>query len=40
MHGVLSLEVEGHFQTMGFNPALLYEAEINDLIASAVQPPP
>jgi AcrR family transcriptional regulator len=35
MHGVLSLEVEGHFQTMGFDPALLYEAEINDLIASA-----
>lgn len=40
MHGVLSLEVEGHFETMGFNPALLYEAEINDLIASAVQTPP
>ncbi|MEH1126529.1 TetR/AcrR family transcriptional regulator [Micromonospora sp. CPCC 206061] len=36
MHGVLSLEVEGHFETMGFNPALLYEAEINDLIESAV----
>ncbi|MCW6005059.1 TetR/AcrR family transcriptional regulator [Micromonospora sp. CPCC 205371] len=34
MHGVLSLEVEGHFQTMGFDPALLYEAEINDLIDS------
>lgn len=35
MHGVLSLEVEGHFTTMGFDPALLYEAEVDDLIRLA-----
>jgi AcrR family transcriptional regulator len=35
MHGVLSLEVEGQFTLMGFDPALLFEAEIEDLIRSA-----
>ncbi len=35
MHGVLSLEVEGHFALMGFDPALLYEAEIEDVIRTA-----
>ncbi|MEJ3746046.1 TetR/AcrR family transcriptional regulator [Actinomycetes bacterium KLBMP 9797] len=38
MHGVLSLEVEGHFTTMGFDPALLYEAEVDDLIRTASSP--
>jgi AcrR family transcriptional regulator len=35
MHGVVSLEVEGHFAPMGFDPRLLFEAEINSLIAEA-----
>jgi AcrR family transcriptional regulator len=35
MHGVISLEVEGHFTTMGFDPALLFEAEKEELIRSA-----
>jgi hypothetical protein len=28
MHGVLSLELAGHFAGMGFDPAELYEAEV------------
>ncbi|MET9493803.1 TetR/AcrR family transcriptional regulator [Streptomyces sp. NPDC006552] len=28
LHGVLSLEVAGHFTGMGFDPALLFEAEL------------
>jgi AcrR family transcriptional regulator len=35
MHGVVSLEIEGHFEYMGFDPGLLFEAEIEDLIAAA-----
>jgi AcrR family transcriptional regulator len=35
MHGVVSLEVEGHFGPMGFDPGLLFEAEIESLIAEA-----
>jgi hypothetical protein len=35
MHGVVSLEVEGHFAPMGFDPGLLFEAEIESLIAEA-----
>ncbi|MFC0526523.1 TetR/AcrR family transcriptional regulator [Phytohabitans kaempferiae] len=35
MQGVVSLEVEGHFAPMGFDPGLLYEAEIESLIADA-----
>ncbi|MFJ4188880.1 TetR/AcrR family transcriptional regulator [Kitasatospora sp. NPDC089509] len=31
LHGVLSLELAGHFTGMGFDPALLYEAEVADL---------
>ncbi|MGH3861349.1 TetR/AcrR family transcriptional regulator [Actinokineospora sp.] len=31
MHGVLSLEVEGHFDIMGFDPALLFHAEVDAL---------
>ncbi len=30
----LSLELAGHFTGMAFDPALLYEAEIDDLRAS------
>ena len=33
MHGLISLEVEGHFQSMGFDPALLYDAEVDALLA-------
>ncbi|MFD0036327.1 TetR/AcrR family transcriptional regulator [Streptomyces anulatus] len=33
LHGVLSLELAGHFTGMAFDPALLYEAEIDDLRA-------
>ncbi|GAA4687660.1 TetR/AcrR family transcriptional regulator [Phytohabitans rumicis] len=35
MHGVVSLEVEGHFTLMGFDPALLFEAEVEELIRLA-----
>ncbi|MFF3728136.1 TetR/AcrR family transcriptional regulator [Streptomyces erythrochromogenes] len=31
LHGVLSLELSGHFLGMGFDPALLYEAELSGL---------
>ena len=33
LHGLISLEVEGHFASMGFDPALLYEAEVEALLA-------
>ncbi|HEX6453191.1 MAG TPA: TetR-like C-terminal domain-containing protein [Trebonia sp.] len=32
LHGVLSLEVAGHFTGMGFDPALLYAAETEAVI--------
>ncbi|MFJ7591185.1 TetR/AcrR family transcriptional regulator [Streptomyces sp. NPDC097617] len=31
LHGVLSLELAGHFATMGFAPALLFAAEVDSL---------
>ena len=31
LHGVLSLELAGHFTGMGFDPALLFESELADL---------
>ncbi|MEV7288588.1 TetR/AcrR family transcriptional regulator [Streptomyces sp. NPDC093252] len=31
LHGVLSLELSGHFSGMGFDPALLFEAETQSL---------
>lgn len=31
LHGVLSLELAGHFTGMGFDPALLYAAELDGL---------
>lgn len=34
MHGVLSLEVEGHFEMMGIDPALLFKAEVDALTGS------
>ncbi|WP_248001461.1 TetR/AcrR family transcriptional regulator [Streptomyces sp. RPA4-5] len=33
LHGVLSLELAGHFTNMGFDPALLFAAELDDLLA-------
>ncbi|MFY1685560.1 TetR/AcrR family transcriptional regulator [Micromonospora sp. WMMD730] len=32
VHGVLSLELAGHFAGMGFDPALLFDDEIDDLL--------
>ncbi|MEV5983266.1 TetR/AcrR family transcriptional regulator [Streptomyces sp. NPDC052114] len=34
LHGVLSLELAGHFSGMGFDPAQLFAAELEDLLAS------
>jgi AcrR family transcriptional regulator len=34
LHGVLSLEIEGHFAQMGFDPALLYAAEVETLLTA------
>ncbi|MFI7689742.1 TetR/AcrR family transcriptional regulator [Nonomuraea sp. NPDC049655] len=33
IHGVLSLELAGHFAGMGFDPALLFTAELDDLLS-------
>ena len=33
LHGVLSLELAGHFSGMDFDPALLFDEEVNDLLA-------
>jgi len=35
LHGLLSLEIEGHFGGMGFDPALLYDAEVDALLDGA-----
>ncbi|WP_405533174.1 TetR/AcrR family transcriptional regulator [Streptomyces avidinii] len=32
LHGVLSLELAGHFTGMGLDPALLYEAEVDRIV--------
>jgi AcrR family transcriptional regulator len=32
LHGILSLELAGHFNGMGFDPALLFAAELDDLL--------
>ncbi|MEU8994816.1 TetR/AcrR family transcriptional regulator [Streptomyces caniferus] len=34
LHGVLSLELAGHFTNMGFDPALFFAAELDDLLAN------
>lgn len=34
LHGVLSLEAAGHFHGMGFDPARLFEAELDDLLTT------
>ncbi|MEU0568121.1 TetR/AcrR family transcriptional regulator [Nonomuraea sp. NPDC005983] len=33
LHGVLSLELAGHFTGMGFDPAMFFAAELDDLLA-------
>ncbi|MEU8972759.1 TetR/AcrR family transcriptional regulator [Streptomyces monashensis] len=33
LHGALSLELAGHFTGMGFDPALLFAAELDDLLS-------
>ncbi|MEW2529722.1 TetR/AcrR family transcriptional regulator [Streptomyces sp. NPDC047071] len=33
LHGVLSLELAGHFTGMGFDPALFFAAELDDLLS-------
>lgn len=35
LHGVVSLEIEGVFESMSVDPALVFEAEVDDLILSA-----
>ncbi|MER5938236.1 TetR/AcrR family transcriptional regulator [Streptomyces sp. NPDC001928] len=38
LHGVLSLELAGHFTGMGIDPALLFAAELDDLVTGAPSP--
>lgn len=38
LHGAVSLELQGYFADMGLDPALLYEAEVDALLAAAVPP--
>ncbi|GDY42208.1 hypothetical protein SANT12839_030900 [Streptomyces antimycoticus] len=32
LHGVISLDVQGQFTGMGFDPSVLFEAEIDALV--------
>ncbi len=34
LHGLIGLEINGQFATMGFDPALLLERELDDMIAA------
>ena len=38
MHGVVSLEIEGVFEQVGVDPALLYQSEVDHLIAQREEP--
>ncbi|MFF5960210.1 TetR/AcrR family transcriptional regulator [Streptomyces luteogriseus] len=38
LHGVLSLELAGHFRGMGFDPAQLFAAEVESLASTASAP--
>ncbi|MEW2404152.1 TetR-like C-terminal domain-containing protein [Streptomyces sp. NPDC046862] len=40
LHGLLSLELAGHFTGMGFDPAQLYASEVDDLSAQLTGPGP
>jgi WHG domain-containing protein len=33
LHGVISLELDGHLPSTGVDPQLLYEAEVSSLVA-------
>ncbi|MFF3485937.1 TetR/AcrR family transcriptional regulator [Streptomyces sp. NPDC002701] len=37
LHGALSLELAGHFAGMGFDPALLFGAELDDLTGASAR---
>lgn len=37
LHGVLSLELAGQFSGMGFDPGLLFAAELDDLVGAPVK---
>ena len=37
MHGIVSLEIEGFYEQVGVDPALLYDAEIPHLIEQRAQ---
>ncbi|OXM47298.1 TetR family transcriptional regulator [Amycolatopsis thailandensis] len=37
LHGVLSLELAGHFAGMGFDPTLLFEAELDALLTGGAR---
>ncbi|WP_406007779.1 TetR/AcrR family transcriptional regulator [Streptomyces sp. NBC_00637] len=39
LHGVLSLELAGHFTGMGFDPALLFAAELDSLTGASTPRP-
>lgn len=34
LHGLVSLEIEGNFSSMGIDPAALYETEVKDFVRS------
>jgi hypothetical protein len=34
LHGLVSLEIEGNFTSMGIDPAPLYEAEVQECVGS------
>jgi AcrR family transcriptional regulator len=36
LHGIISLEIEGFFTQLGIDPALIYDAEIDQLICQGV----
>ncbi|QRK09922.1 WHG domain-containing protein [Archangium violaceum] len=38
LHGLLSLELLGHFAVMGIDPALLYTAEVDALLGGEEPP--
>jgi AcrR family transcriptional regulator len=39
LHGLISLEIEGNFASMGLDPTPLYDAEVTGIIGSVVAPP-
>lgn len=35
LHGIVALEIEGVFRSMGIDPALLYDAEVEEIVTTA-----